>query len=251
MLFRISASLLLLTLQAAAQNPFSTPRDAEIGGRLFQTHCSYCHGARGEGGRGPDITTGQFRHGGSDTELYFTIRNGIKGTEMPAVRATDDEVWRMVVFVRTLFSPAAVEKLPGNPASGQSIVEGKGRCLQCHHIGGRGASIGPDLTSIGNRYSSAYLRQSLIKPEADIAILFRGVRIVTRSGEQFSGVRLNEDDISIQIRDTKDNLRSFLKSGLREIQRDKPALMPAYGALFSAAELDDVVAYLSTLRENP
>jgi putative heme-binding domain-containing protein len=233
---------------AAAQNPFGTERDAQMGGRLFQTHCSYCHGARGEGGRGPDLTTGQFRRGGSDTEIYFTIRNGVKGTEMPSVQATNDDVWRMVAFVRTLFAPAAVEKLPGDPVAGKAVFESKGHCLQCHSVGPKGASIGPGLTAIGNRYSANYLRNSLLKPEADIAILYRGIRIVTKAGAQFQGVRLNEDDISIQLRDTSDNLRSFLKADVREIRRDKPALMPAYGSMLTAKELDDVVAYISTLR---
>lgn len=250
MLLRTSASLLFLALHAAAQNPFSTERDSGIGARLYQTHCSYCHGARGEGGRGPDLTTGQFRRGGSDAEIYFTIRNGIKGTEMPAVQASDDDVWRMVAFVRTLFAPAAIEKLPGNPAAGKSIFESKGRCLQCHGIETRGASIGPELTSIGNRYSAAYLRNALLKPEADVAIAFRGIRVVTKTGAEIRGVRLNEDDISIQIRDISDNPRSFLKANLREIHRDKPALMPSYAAALTAKELDDLVAYLSTLRGN-
>ena len=238
----------LFSANAAAQNPFGGERDARTGGRLFQTHCSYCHGARGEGGRGPDLTTGQFRRGGSDTEIYFTIRNGVKGTEMPAVHATDDDVWRMVAFVRTLFSPAAVEKLPGDPGAGKAVFESKGRCAQCHAVGAHGASIGPELTAIGNRYSANYLRTSLVKPEADIAIAYRGIRVVTKAGEAFSGVRLNEDDVSIQLRDISNNLRSFLKAEVREIQREKPALMPSYASALSAKELDDVVAYLSTLR---
>ncbi|MEP7365998.1 MAG: c-type cytochrome [Acidobacteriota bacterium] len=241
----------LFASRATAQNPFATERDAQTGGRLFQTHCSYCHGARGEGGRGPDLTTGQFRRGGSDTEIYFTIRNGVKGTEMPSVKASDDDVWRMVAFVRTLFAPAAIEQLPGDPNAGKAVFESKGRCAQCHAVGPHGASIGPDLTSIGNRFSANYLKQSLLKPDADVAILYRAIRITTNSGAQFSGIRLNEDDISIQLRDTTNTLRSFLKSNLREIRRDKPALMPAYGSLLTAAELDNVVAYLSTLRGNP
>src|SRR5262249_24520989 len=94
----------LLSGSAGAQtpktNPFDRPQGAAQGAALFQTHCTYCHGARGEGGRGADLTTGQFRHGGSDSALYNTIRNGVPGTEMPAVRVTDDDVWKMVAFVR-------------------------------------------------------------------------------------------------------------------------------------------------------
>src|SRR6266403_5682583 len=85
---RLSCCFLTLTALVCAQdsalsqkNPFDTSQDAEQGRGLFQTHCSYCHGARGEGGRGADLTNGQYRYGGSDAELFSTIRNGIRGSE--------------------------------------------------------------------------------------------------------------------------------------------------------------------------
>ena len=72
--------------------------------------------------------------------------------------------------------------------------------------------------------------------------------MVTKSGKPVVGVRLNEDDISIQLRDEQDNLRSFLKDNIREVRHDKPSLMPAYGSALSKKEIDDVVSYLSSLR---
>ena len=71
--------------------------------------------------------------------------------------------------------------------------------------------------------------------------------MVTASGERISGTRINEDEYSIQIRDMRGNLRSFLKTGVKEIQHPKQSLMPPYKTL-SATELDDLVAYLSSLR---
>src|SRR5215469_14863424 len=79
-------------------NPFDTLQVMQEGKSLFQIHCSYCHGVSGEGGRGPDLTSGKYRRGGTDAGLFATVRNGIPGTEMPAVRASDDEVWKMVAF---------------------------------------------------------------------------------------------------------------------------------------------------------
>src|SRR5206468_84476 len=114
------------------KNPLDTPQDAELGGRLFQTHCSYCHGAQGEGGRGADLTNGQYHHGASDPELYLTIRNGIRGTEMPAVRASDDDIWRLVAFVKKIGSAGLAEKARGDTAAGKVIYEGKGGCASCH-----------------------------------------------------------------------------------------------------------------------
>jgi len=232
----------------AQTNP-SDIRVAEVeGASLFQTHCSYCHGAKGEGGRGPDLTTGIYRRGGTDENLFSTIRNGIPGTEMPVVRATDDEVWKMVAFVKRLGSAGLNEKAPGDPVAGKAIYEGKGRCAGCHSLGREGGSLGPDLSDVGRRRNLAYLEESLVRPEADVPIRYRALRLTTKSGQKITGIRLNEDDISLQVRDEQDNLRSFFKSDLGEIKYDQPALMPSYGSIFSKKEIEDVVAYLNSLR---
>jgi mono/diheme cytochrome c family protein len=43
-------------------------------------------------------------------------------------------------------------------------------------------------------------------------------------------------------------LRVFLKDNIKDIQRDKPSLMPAYGRALGRKEIEDLVAYLSSLR---
>jgi len=240
--------LVLLSLIAAPVALSAQERQEQQGAALFQLHCSYCHGARGEGGRGADLTTGQYRHGGSDAELYSTVRHGIPGTEMPAVRATDEEVWKMVAFVKKLGSAGLLEKAVGDPGAGKAIYEGKGRCTACHSIGLEGASLGPDLSDVGRRRGLRYLEDSLVTPDAEVAIPYRAIQVVTKTGQTVAGIRLNEDDISVQLRDEGDNLRSFLKEDLRDIRRDKPSLMPAYGSALSKKEIEDVVSYLSSLR---
>lgn len=232
----------------AQKNPLDTPQDAEQGGRVFQTYCAYCHGSHGEGGRGADLTTGVYRNGGSDAELFLTIRNGIPGTEMPPVRASDDDIWRMVAFVKKLGSAGLEEKAAGDPAAGKIIYNTKGGCAACHTIGKEGGSLGPDLDDIGRRRGVKYLEESLVNPEADVPISYRAIRVATKDGKTVVGIRLNEDDLSIQLRDTSDNPRSFLKSNIKEIRRDQPSLMPAYGSILSKKELEDLIAFLSSLR---
>ena len=76
----------------------------------------------------------------------------------------------------------------------------------------------------------------------------RALQVVLNSGHTVTGVRLNEDDISIQLRDTDDNLRSFLKSNIKDIRRDKPSPMPSYASALNKKEIEDLVAYLNSLR---
>ena len=114
-----------------------------------------------------------------------------------------------------------------------------------------GGSLGPDLSDVGRRRGLKYLEESLVSPQADVPVSYRAIQVVTKSGQTIGGIRLNEDDISVQVRDTSDKLRSFLKENVKEIRRDRPSLMPAYGSIMSQKEIEDVVAYLSSLRSAP
>ena len=253
-LLRICCALLIAaTLRAQTPqlpipdvNPFSSDADIQQGAALFQTHCSYCHGSNGEGGRGADLTAGIYRRGGRDPELYASIRFGVPGSEMGPVRASDEEIWKLVAFVKRIGSQGLLEKAPGDPAAGHAVYQKSG-CGNCHRIGKDGGALGPELTDIGRRRGLKFLAESLAKPEADIPINYRAVQVVLKSGQTVSGIRLNRDDLSIQLRDTRGNLRSFLMENVQEVRYDKPSLMPAYASM-RQKDFDDVLAYLNSLK---
>src|SRR5215471_17340143 len=232
------------------KNPFDTSRDAEVGRMTFVTSggCSYCHANDGTGGRGANLTLGEYRFGGSDAELFETIRNGIPGSDMPPTRGLDQDIWRLVAFAKRLGSQGLEEKAPGDSVAGKNVYDTKGGCASCHTINQQGGVIGPDLTRVGRRRSLKYLEESIVSPEADLPLAYRAVRVVTDSGVAVTGVRLNEDDISIQLRDMSGNLRAFLKDKIKEIRRNKPSLMPSYRTALGKQEIEDLVAYLSSLK---
>jgi len=215
---------------------------------LFNQYCAHCHGPEGLGGRGVNLTTGQYRHGGSDRELFKTIKKGVEGTEMPGSPLADNEIWKVVAFVRRLGAAGAEEKATGDPEAGRKIYETKGGCAQCHFVNGRGGGLGPELSEIGLRRSLKFLHQSLTDPNAHVGDDYRTVTLVTAGGQSITGVLLNEDDYSIQVREMGGNLRSLGKSGLKDIKRESRSLMPSYASMLSAADLENMVAYLSSLR---
>ena len=136
----------------------------------------------------------------------------------------------------------------GDAVSGQAIFEGKGECLTCHAIAGHGGNLGPDLAKIGVARTVESLRLALVNPDAEIDSEYLTVVVVTRSGETFRGIALNEDDLSIQIRDSDGNPRSFLKDDVKSLRREQRSLMPSYAARLTAGEIGDLVSYLRTLR---
>jgi putative heme-binding domain-containing protein len=136
----------------------------------------------------------------------------------------------------------------GDAAAGRAIFVGKGGCVNCHSIENRGGSVGPDLSEIGLRRAPESLRLAIVDPSAEIYQDYLTVVAVTKLGQRIEGITLNEDDLSIQLRDAGGNPRSFLKENLKEVRREERSLMPSYALKFSAVEIENLTAYLGTLR---
>lgn len=243
---------------------FAFPAFAEPAPKLFAAHCTPCHGPSGDGGKGANLAVPRLLHAPDDAALAEVILRGISGTEMPPTRMTEEELRAMVAYVRGL-GRIAPTPVTGDASRGEKIFWGKGNCGQCHGIGPRGGRMGPDLSEIGARRSPAYLRRAIVDPAAAIPenfTLYRRivfmpdnflqVRATTADGRQITGIRLNEDTFSIQIRDLSDRMHSFRKSELKELHKDwGKSPMPGYKDLLSADELQDLVAYLASLRGAP
>jgi cytochrome c oxidase cbb3-type subunit III len=229
-------------------NPYATAVDLEAGRRLYLGRCGHCHGQNGEGGRGATLNTGRFRYGGSDREIFLVIRNGVPNTEMPGTLSSPEaDVWRIVAYVRELSRQGALEPATGDSAAG-ALVYQNNSCASCHSINGKGGILGPDLSDIGAKRATPYLRQSIMEPSADIPLDYRTVEVTSRAGKSNVGIHLNEDEYSIHLRDLKGDLRSFMKSELKEIRLPRESLMPDYASL-SKDDLENLVGYLGSLRQ--
>jgi putative heme-binding domain-containing protein len=196
--------------------------------------------------------------------LIKLIARGVPGTEMPGHRLPPRELAQVAAFVERL-GRRPPERVPGDPARGAALYQGKGACPTCHAIAGQGGALGTDLTDVGLRRGAVYLKAALLEPEADvpkstspyrsdasITQNFLQVRVTTAQGRQLQGVRVNEDSFSIQIRDVANQVHSLWKAELTELHKDwGRSPMPSYKGALSDAEIDDLVAYLLSLRGEP
>ncbi|WP_323757329.1 cbb3-type cytochrome c oxidase N-terminal domain-containing protein [Roseivirga sp.] len=65
--------------------PFADDAEALADGKkFFEAQCGMCHKADGGGLAGPNLTDDYWRHGGSMTNIYNTIKNGVPNTAMIA-----------------------------------------------------------------------------------------------------------------------------------------------------------------------
>lgn len=223
---------------------------AETGRWTFRILCAPCHGIHADGGRGPDLTLGTYAAGDRDADLVRVIARGVPGTEMAAYagRVSDQEIAQLVAYIRSV---AHSDKGPirGDAASGEKIFWNKGGCGQCHRVGVKGTSVGPDLTRVGRQRSVAYLTASVVTPDADVTPGFATVTVVTRDGKKIVGVERNFDNFSAQFVDLAGKYYSFEREDVASMTREPRSLMPStYGKMLSASEVDDLVAYLHSLR---
>ncbi len=246
---------MLLTWQAELptevprQNPYTSAADVQRGKRLFAANCAVCHGPEGAGGRGANLARPTLSKAPDDHALFFIIRQGVPGTEMPPawLVLNEHEIWQVAAYVRSLGRVAA-EYVTGDARTGGSLFRTQG-CVGCHQVGAEGGRMGPALTDVGSRRGAAFLRAKIVEPAASVPEEFLQVQIVTRDGKRITGIRVNEDTYSVQVRDLSDQLLSFWKDELSSLERlPGRSPMPSYRSRFSDRQVDDVVAYLVSLR---
>jgi len=246
----VACALLLGQTTEPVRQPNATTADVEQGERTYGTECSYCHGPQGVGAIGPVLAAPRIRRAQTDQALFQVIREGIPGTQMPASGLPAAQIWQLVAYVRSL-GHVQQSNSTGDPNRGEQIYAGKGGCIQCHALSGHGGAIGPDLTDVGSRLDKDNLRTALLMPEASIPRDFMQVRLVTKDGKRLTGVRVNEDSFSIQIRDLSNRFHSFWKSELTELVKEpNRSPMPSYRQTLTPDELDNLIAYLESLKSN-
>jgi putative heme-binding domain-containing protein len=225
-----------------------TAADIEDGGRVFQGMCANCHGPDGDQVSGVDLGRGQFRQASSDQDLIQIIRNGIPGTSMPATNFSEEQAARVVAYLRSVAASRRSTSSMGNADRGRVLFEGRGACTSCHRVNGSGSRVGPDLSNIGQLRRAVELEQSVVDPDAEILGGNRFYRVVTRDGVVTTGRLLNLDTFTVQMIDSQEQLRSFVKSDLREHGFIEKSPMPSYKDKLSTQELSDMVSYLVSLK---
>lgn len=193
---------------------------APDGARLYERHCSACHGLEGEGGVGIPLALPSFQAAVEDDFLFTTIRNGRPGRVMPSFKSLSDAQVRAIISHLRTWAPEREEgasRQPLKPAHGEPR-RGKQLfakyCAHCHGANGEGGH-GTGVTFSRPR-DLPIMAPALNNPgflaAADDAMIKRTL-MEGREGTpmiSFLKVGLNEQDID----DIVSYVRSFEKDPL-------------------------------------
>ncbi len=238
-------------------HPKATAESIAKGKALFSGTCANCHGIDGSGANGPNIQ-GAARALGPEG-LYSTISVGVMGSGMPSFSGLGaDKIWPIIDYVTSLGSHGG-EAIACDAANGEKLYASNG-CASCHMVNGQGSDRGPDLSSIGALRSDIFLKSELQDPGANLPVGGSSLlertpysnyvmyHVVLADGKEVTGIRVNEDSFTLQLQDAQGNLVSVDKMKARKIEvLPGKSFMPSYQGKLSDEQLNDLVAYLSSL----
>ncbi len=222
--------------------------DIQFGASVYTGQCTTCHGPTGDQVAGVDLRSGRFRNATTDDDLKRIVTQGIAGTSMTGRRLDTRELTGIVAYIRNMRDFNAGSVTAGDSSRGRTLFDGKGQCLNCHQVNGRGSHKGPDLSDVGTNRAAGLLLQSLNDPTSRMMPINRPVRIVTNEGRTITGRRLNEDTFTVQLIDDQERMLSLAKADLREYTILKASPMPSYRDTLTGQEMADLVAYLGSLK---
>jgi mono/diheme cytochrome c family protein len=102
-------------VESPAQKYLRDPAAVERGRLIFVGTCgAYCHSMHDVERDAPSLFDCEWKHGGSDQDIFNTISNGVPNTRMPpwkgALPEGDDDIWKVVAYLRS----ATTCKLPAH-----------------------------------------------------------------------------------------------------------------------------------------
>jgi putative heme-binding domain-containing protein len=146
---------------------------------------------------------------------------------------------------------AIVDSATGN----RSFEQGKAMfaaslCRTCHQISGEGGIAGPDLTQLGNRFSTKDMLEAIISPSKTISDQYGSTVFFLKSGGSVLGRLIRQDNLKYYISqnpfDTQTIKAILKKDVVRTRVSDVSPMLPGMINGLNPDELKDLIAFLKS-----
>ncbi|HEY1600035.1 MAG TPA: HEAT repeat domain-containing protein [Pirellulales bacterium] len=156
--------------------------------------------------------------------------------------AAADNKWTAEELVTFLTGP---EGSHGNRERGQEVFD-RAQCVKCHRYGSRGEGVGPDLTTVSQRFQAKEIVESVIYPSQVISDQYASKTVQTERGMQFTGIVGEAGVGAVVVLQSNGEKITVPRNEIHEIVPSQKSAMPE-GLLnaFSLEEIADLFAYLS------
>ncbi|MDQ8199405.1 PmoA family protein [Pelagicoccus enzymogenes] len=135
----------------------------------------------------------------------------------------------------------------GDASKGPGLFTAAG-CVACHKAGDLGVTIGPDLSSIGDRGDADGIVRSILSPNQIVVEGYSLLTIATKDGSAYAGILESESDRFVNLVQLDAQSVAIEKSEIVSRNSMHSSPMPAYGSVLSPEQVADLVEWLMELR---
>jgi putative membrane-bound dehydrogenase-like protein len=146
---------------------------------------------------------------------------------------------------------ARLATMTGDPAAGERVFRNPtgANCVRCHTIGSDGGSVGPPLSTIGQKLNKTQLYQAILHPSAEILMGYETWVVRTQSGDTFTGRKTEDTSDHVTLLDADGKYHDVPLSQIGRKVQQKISLMPeGLSQTMTGQELVDLVEYLASRR---
>ncbi|HEX4130842.1 MAG TPA: HEAT repeat domain-containing protein [Pirellulales bacterium] len=131
------------------------------------------------------------------------------------------------------------------PVRGAKVFE-KAQCIKCHRHSGRGEGIGPDLSTIGQRFQRKEILQSIMFPSQVVSDQYASKTVVTDDGLTYTGIVGAGSAGSIVVLQSNGEKVVLDKENIEQIEPSRLSVMPE-GLLdrLTLEEIGELFAYMT------
>jgi putative heme-binding domain-containing protein len=144
--------------------------------------------------------------------------------------------------------PSSILSLTGNAQNGETLFFNKDmKCANCHKVGEKGTTLGPDLSAIGKTRTRAELLESLLEPAVRVEPQYAAYLVRTKDEKTVTGLLVKRDDKQVVIRDAENKEHTFAAADVESVTPSRLSLMPdGQMSGLTPQEAADLLEYLVT-----
>jgi putative heme-binding domain-containing protein len=159
--------------------------------------------------------------------------------EIPQSRWTQDELLSYL---------SSAEALAASAERGGEVFA-KAQCAACHRFGERGESIGPDLTTVSQRFQKKEILESILYPSQVISDQYASRTVLLRDGRSATGIVAPQGDGSLVVLQSNGQKLRVPKDSIEDVTPTKKSAMPEN--LLNALSLEEIADLFAFLGESP
>ncbi len=174
---------------------------------------------------------------------YATTFPNERPAELP--KESQQNKWSFDELLSYLEGP---EGKLGSPSRGAHVFA-DGQCIHCHRFNGKGERIGPDLTSVAQRFTRKEILESIIYPNQVVSDQYAS-KLVTANGKTYSGIAIRNADGGMTVLQSDGQKVDLAAADIEDVQPSKLSAMPeGLANRLSLEQIADLFAFLMNAPE--